>query len=117
MVLGVTACTTVPRVLFTAAEEAIAEPAGFPRVRYLLSDPKIALGLGADFQAAQLRRGRASTVLSLSGGGANEVYVTMVRTGEEGPRGISCLVIEKDMPGVSFGDTVTDSPEIGRAHV
>jgi alkylation response protein AidB-like acyl-CoA dehydrogenase len=27
----------------------------------------------------------------------------MVRTGEEGPRGISCLVIEKDMPGVSFG--------------
>src|SRR3546814_4341623 len=27
----------------------------------------------------------------------------MVRTGEEGPKGISCLVIEKDMPGVSFG--------------
>jgi alkylation response protein AidB-like acyl-CoA dehydrogenase len=39
----------------------------------------------------------------ISGGGANEVYVTMVRTGEEGPKGISCLVIEKDMPGVSFG--------------
>ena len=39
----------------------------------------------------------------ISGGGENEVYVTMVRTGVEGPKGISCLVIEKDMPGVSFG--------------
>ncbi|MDO7843658.1 acyl-CoA dehydrogenase family protein [Sphingomonas immobilis] len=39
----------------------------------------------------------------ISGGGENEVYVVMVRTGEEGPKGISCLVIEKDMPGVSFG--------------
>jgi alkylation response protein AidB-like acyl-CoA dehydrogenase len=39
----------------------------------------------------------------ISGGGANEIYVTMVRTGEDGPKGISCLVIEKDMPGVSFG--------------
>ena len=33
----------------------------------------------------------------ISGGGENEIYVTMVRTGEEGPKGISCLVIEKDM--------------------
>lgn len=39
----------------------------------------------------------------ISGGGENEIYVTMVRTGEEGPKGISCLVIEKDMPGVGFG--------------
>ena len=39
----------------------------------------------------------------ISGGGENEIYVTMVRTGVEGPKGISCLVIEKDMPGVSFG--------------
>src|SRR5436305_944054 len=39
----------------------------------------------------------------ISGGGANDVMVAMVRTGEEGPKGISCLVIEKDMPGVSFG--------------
>jgi alkylation response protein AidB-like acyl-CoA dehydrogenase len=39
----------------------------------------------------------------ISGGGENEVYVTMVRTGQEGPKGISCLVIDKDMPGVSFG--------------
>ena len=39
----------------------------------------------------------------ISGGGENEVYVVMVRTGEEGPKGISCLVIDKDMKGVSFG--------------
>ena len=39
----------------------------------------------------------------ISGGGENEVYVTMVRTGVDGPRGISCLVIDKDMPGISFG--------------
>ncbi len=39
----------------------------------------------------------------ISGAGHNEVYVCMVRTGEDGPRGITCLVIEKDMPGVSFG--------------
>lgn len=39
----------------------------------------------------------------ISGGGENDLYVVMVRTGEDGPKGISCLVIEKDMPGVSFG--------------
>ena len=39
----------------------------------------------------------------ISGGGENDIYVTMVRTGEDGPKGISCLVIEKNMPGVSFG--------------
>jgi len=39
----------------------------------------------------------------ISGAGVNDIYVTMVRTGQDGPKGISCLVIEKDMPGVSFG--------------
>ena len=39
----------------------------------------------------------------ISGAGENEIYVTMVRTGVDGPKGISCLVIEKDMAGVSFG--------------
>lgn len=39
----------------------------------------------------------------ISGGGVSDVYVTMVRTGDASPKGISCLVIEKDMPGVSFG--------------
>ena len=45
----------------------------------------------------------SGTKAFISGGGENEIYVTMVRTGDPGPRGISCLVIEKDMPGVSFG--------------
>ena len=39
----------------------------------------------------------------ISGGGVNDIYVTMVRTADDGAKGISCLVIEKDMPGVSFG--------------
>ncbi len=39
----------------------------------------------------------------ISGAGENEIYVTMARTGEEGPKGITALVIEKDMKGVSFG--------------
>jgi alkylation response protein AidB-like acyl-CoA dehydrogenase len=39
----------------------------------------------------------------ISGGGENEVYVTMARSGEDGPKGITCLVIDKDMKGVSFG--------------
>ena len=39
----------------------------------------------------------------ISGAGVNDLYLTMVRTGEDGPKGISCLAIEKDMPGVGFG--------------
>ena len=39
----------------------------------------------------------------ISGAGENEVYVTMVRTGGPGATGISCLVIDKAMAGVSFG--------------
>lgn len=39
----------------------------------------------------------------ISGAGSNEIYVAMVRTGEDGPKGITCMVIEKDMDGVSFG--------------
>ena len=39
----------------------------------------------------------------ISGGGVNDVYVTMVRTGEHKTKGITCLVIDKDTPGVSFG--------------
>jgi acyl-CoA dehydrogenase len=39
----------------------------------------------------------------ISGGGANDIYVVMVRTGAEGPKGISCLVVEKETPGLSFG--------------
>ncbi len=39
----------------------------------------------------------------ISGGGENDLYLVMVRTGAAGPKGISCLVIEKDMDGVTFG--------------
>ena len=39
----------------------------------------------------------------ISGGGYSDVYVTMVRTGDESTAGISTLMIEKDSPGISFG--------------
>jgi len=39
----------------------------------------------------------------ISGAGTSDVYVCMVRTGEEGAKGISCLVVEKGTPGLSFG--------------
>ncbi|MEE4453238.1 acyl-CoA dehydrogenase family protein [Novosphingobium resinovorum] len=39
----------------------------------------------------------------ISGGGVNDVYLVMARTGEHKARGISCFVVDKDTPGVSFG--------------
>jgi len=39
----------------------------------------------------------------ISGGGSSDIYVCMVRTGGAGPDGISCLVVEKGAPGLSFG--------------
>jgi alkylation response protein AidB-like acyl-CoA dehydrogenase len=39
----------------------------------------------------------------ISGAGHSDIYVCMVRTGEDGPKGVSCLVIEKGTPGLSFG--------------
>ncbi|XP_044524250.1 isobutyryl-CoA dehydrogenase, mitochondrial [Gracilinanus agilis] len=39
----------------------------------------------------------------ISGAGESDIYVVMCRTGGSGPKGISCLVIEKDTPGLSFG--------------
>ena len=39
----------------------------------------------------------------ISGGGVADVYVCMVRTGEGGPRGISCIAVEKGTPGLSYG--------------
>jgi len=73
---------------------------------YALTEP----GSGSDAASlttrAELHGGcyRVSgTKQFISGAGANDLYLTMVRTGGEGPAGISCLAIEKDMPGVSFG--------------
>ncbi|HEY8268032.1 MAG TPA: isobutyryl-CoA dehydrogenase [Xanthobacteraceae bacterium] len=39
----------------------------------------------------------------ISGAGVADIYVCMVRTGGEGPKGISCIVVEKGTPGLSFG--------------
>jgi acyl-CoA dehydrogenase len=73
---------------------------------YCLTEP----GSGSDAAALKTKAVRDGDhyVLNgskqfISGAGANDVYVTMVRTGEDGPKGISCLVIDKDTPGVSFG--------------
>jgi len=73
---------------------------------YCLTEP----GSGSDAAALKTRAVKdgddylvSGSKQFISGAGENEVYVTMVRTGEEGPKGISALVIEKDMPGVSFG--------------
>ena len=73
---------------------------------YCLTEP----GSGSDAAALRTTARRegdhyvvSGTKQFISGGGVNDIYVTMVRTGEAGPRGISCLVIERDMAGVSFG--------------
>ena len=39
----------------------------------------------------------------ISGAGYNDVYVCMLRTGDEKAKGITCLVVEKGTPGLSFG--------------
>ncbi len=73
---------------------------------YCLTEP----GSGSDAAALKTtaRRDGDHYVLNgtkqfISGAGYNDVYVAMVRTGENGAKGISCLVIEKDTPGLSFG--------------
>ncbi|HEY1797006.1 MAG TPA: isobutyryl-CoA dehydrogenase [Stellaceae bacterium] len=73
---------------------------------YCLTEP----GSGSDAAALKTtaRRDGGEYVLNgskafISGGGTSDVYVAMVRTGEAGSGGISCLVIEKGSPGLSFG--------------
>ncbi|MBT34858.1 MAG: acyl-CoA dehydrogenase [Rickettsiales bacterium] len=39
----------------------------------------------------------------ISGASLSDIYLTMVRTGDSGANGISCLIIEKDTKGLSFG--------------
>ena len=39
----------------------------------------------------------------ISGGGYSDIYLVMCRTGEEGPKGISCILVEKGSEGLSFG--------------
>lgn len=73
---------------------------------YCLTEP----GSGSDAAALKTtaRRDGDDYILNgtkqfISGGGVNDVYVVMVRTGENGAKGISCIVVDKDTPGVSFG--------------
>ena len=73
---------------------------------YCLTEPSAGSDAGA-LKTRAVRDGDDYVVTGtkqfISGGGENEVYVCIVRTGAEGPKGISALVIEKGMPGVSFG--------------
>ena len=73
---------------------------------YCLTEP----GSGSD--AASLRttarRDGEHYVLNgskafISGGGVSDVYLVMCRTGAEGPKGISTILVEKGAAGLSFG--------------
>lgn len=39
----------------------------------------------------------------ISGAGFSDVYLVMARTSDDGARGVSTFLVEKDMPGLSFG--------------
>jgi alkylation response protein AidB-like acyl-CoA dehydrogenase len=73
---------------------------------YCLTEP----GSGSDAAALKTsaRRDGDHYVLNgtkqfISGAGYNDVYVVMVRTGEEKTKGVTCLVVDNDTPGLSFG--------------
>jgi hypothetical protein len=73
---------------------------------YCLTEP----GAGSDAASLKSRAERQGDhyVINgakafISGGGASDIYVCMLRTGGEGPGGISCIVVEKGTPGLSFG--------------
>ena len=73
---------------------------------YCLTEP----GSGSDAAALATRAVRDGdhyvlngTKAFISGGGASDLYAAMVRTGGEGPHGISCLLVEKGARGLSFG--------------
>jgi alkylation response protein AidB-like acyl-CoA dehydrogenase len=73
---------------------------------YCLTEP----GSGSDAAALRTRAVRDGDhyVLNgqkqfISGAGKGDIYVVMVRTGRDGPGGISTLVIEGDTPGLSLG--------------
>jgi len=73
---------------------------------YCLTEP----GSGSDAAALKTRALKDGehyvlngTKAFISGAGTSDIYVCMVRTGEEGPKGISCIVVENGTPGLSFG--------------
>ncbi len=73
---------------------------------YCLTEP----GAGSDAASLTTRARRDDehyvldgTKAFISGGGVSDVYVVMARTGQAGPRGISCIIVEKGTPGLSYG--------------
>jgi alkylation response protein AidB-like acyl-CoA dehydrogenase len=73
---------------------------------YCLTEP----GAGSDAGAIRTTAERRGDLFVLngskafiSGAGFSDLYVVMARTGGEGPHGISCFLVEKDRPGLSFG--------------
>ncbi|MBV9419682.1 MAG: isobutyryl-CoA dehydrogenase [Alphaproteobacteria bacterium] len=73
---------------------------------YCLTEP----GAGSDAASLKTKAVRDGDHYVLNGGkafisgaGVSDLYVCMVRTGEDGPKGISCLVVEKGTAGLSFG--------------
>ncbi|MCC6466751.1 MAG: acyl-CoA dehydrogenase family protein [Alphaproteobacteria bacterium] len=73
---------------------------------YCLTEP----GAGSDAASLATRAVRDGdhyvlngTKAFISGGGSSDVYVCMVRTGGAGADGISCIAVEKDTPGLTFG--------------
>jgi len=73
---------------------------------YCLTEPDA--GSDAASLRARARRDGDDYVLNgskafISGAGSADLYVCMVRTGADGPGGISCLVVEAGTPGLSFG--------------
>lgn len=73
---------------------------------YCLTEP----GSGSDAAALRTRAERVEggwklngTKAFISGGSYSDAYLTMVRSGGDGPKGISCMVIEAGTPGLSFG--------------
>ena len=74
---------------------------------YCLTEP----GSGSDAAALRTRAERDGDhyVLNgqkqfISGAGANDLYVVMVRTGDDGASGVSTIVVEANTPGLSFGN-------------
>src|SRR5713101_4421398 len=73
---------------------------------YCLTEP----GAGSDAAALKTRARRDGdhyvidgAKAFISGGGTSDIYVSMLRTGGAGSKGISCIVVEKGTPGLSFG--------------
>ncbi|MDX1821479.1 MAG: acyl-CoA dehydrogenase family protein [Paracoccaceae bacterium] len=73
---------------------------------YCLTEP----GSGSDAAALKTRAARTNegyvlngTKAFISGGGYSDAYVVMVRTGEDGPKGVSTVIVEDGAKGLSFG--------------